>query len=214
MKTMIELINALNSAKDMEEGAKSALESGITSAKEIFTGFYKEKGEKVKDILDAWKAAELETGKSKTRSNGFQADYFDWLVEASRTEQEARDYIMAEGNSENTKNHLVGYLNFWALAESVRQGKKVSRTFKAEKAGKASAGLGEDKAQEPVWEYNAAQPYVDVRSAWETLKREKAKAKPDARRMHPDKVIKFGNPDLTTAYTQAFQTYNKSRNAA
>lgn len=214
MEAMIKLLNALHSAKNMEEGAKFALESGIASAKDIYLGVFKEKGHKVKDILDAWKAAEAETGKSKSRSNGFQADYFDWLVEASRTEQEARDYIMAEGNSENTKNHLVGYLNFWALAESVRQGKKISRTFKSEKAGKSSAGLGEDKEQEPVWEYNAAQPYADVRSAWETLKREKAKAKPDARRMHPDKIIKFNNPDLTTAYTQAFQTYNKSRNAA
>ena len=114
---------------------------------------------------------------------------------------------MAPDTSNNTKAHLTHYLNIWALAETVRSGKKVVRTISA---GKASPKPNKEKASaEPkdTWEYNDADPFADERSAWENLKRETAKAKPRKTRLHSDKVAKFNNPDLTAAYDKAFKAY-------
>lgn len=166
MKTMIELLTAISAAKDISEGAKAAVESGMTSAKDIFTSVYKEKGTKGKDILEAYKKAEEEAGKARTRVGGFAQDYYDWLAEAARTEAEARDYVLDEKNSKNTKAHLTHYLNIWALAESVRSGQKTVRTFGQEKA--ASSNNPPEKA--PEWEYDMSKPLENAQAAAHTLK--------------------------------------------
>ena len=87
------------------------------------------------------------------------------------------------------------------------------RTISAGKASpKPNGGASANKAKaEPkdTWEYNDADPFADVRSAWENLKRETAKAKPRKSRIHPDKVAKFEDADLSAAYTKAFQVYGK-----
>ena len=132
-----------------------------------------------------------------------------WLAEASREEQEAHDYIMSN-ESQNVRNHLTHYLNIWALAETVRRGEKVVRTISAGKdSPKPNGGASARKEKEPkdMWEYNDADPFADERSAWENLKRETAKAKPRKTRLHSDKVAKFNNPDLTSAYDKAFKAY-------
>ena len=119
---------------------------------------------------------------------------------------------MAPDTSNNTKAHLTHYLNIWALAETVRRGEKVVRTISAGKASpKPNGSASANKKAEPkdTWEYNDADPFADVRSAWENLKRETAKAKPRKSRIHPDKVAKFDDADLSAAYTKAFQVYGK-----
>lgn len=208
---MIELITALSVSATIEQGADAAVESGLTSAKDIFAGYYKEKGFKAKDITDAYKAAEERAGKARIRVGGFAQDYYDWLAEERRTEFEARNYILDEKNSKNVKAHLTHYLNIWALTESVRTGQKTTRSFGAEKEAEQgpSAGLGGDK-----WEYNAAEPFADVRSARETLKRETAKARPNRNNIHPDKVAKFKDHELTDLFTKAFQQYGERKQRA
>ena len=66
---------------------------------------------------------------------------------------------------------------------------------------------GKEKEPKDTWEYNDADPFADERSAWENLKREATKAKPRKTRLHSDKVAKFNNPDLTSAYDKAFKAY-------
>jgi hypothetical protein len=165
MKTMIELLTAISAASDINEGAKAAVDSGMTSAKDIFTSVYKEKGVKAKDIVEAYKKAEEAAGKARIRVGGFAQDYYDWLAEAARTEVEARAYIMDPATSKNTKAHLTHYLNIWALAESVRTGSKTVRSFGAEKA---SAEKAPEKA--PEWEYDMSKPLENEKAAAHTLK--------------------------------------------
>jgi hypothetical protein len=179
MKTMIELITAMSTASDINEGAKAAVESGLSSAKDMFTGFYKEQGVKAKEILEAYKKAEEAAGKARIRVGGFAQDYYDWLAEESRTEVEARAYIMDPATSKNTKVHLTHYLNIWALAESVRTGSKTVRSFGAEKTSAEKA----EKAPEPEkaeWEYDISKPFENVQAAKHTLKLQTEKA-PKAR---------------------------------
>lgn len=208
MKSMIELITAMSLAATIEQGADAAVESGLSSAKDIFAGFYKEKGFKAKEITDAYKAAEERAGKARIRVGGFAQEYYDWLAEERRTEFEARAYILNEKNSKNTKAHLTHYLNIWALTESVRTGQKTTRSFGQEKEAEAqpSAGLGGKG-----WEYDMSKPHESVQSAWETLKRETAKAKPNTSRIHPDKVAQFNDHELSAAYHKAFTTYHKQK---
>ncbi len=167
MKTMIELLTAISAASDINEGAKAAVESGMTSAKDIFTSVYKEKGVKAKDIVEAYKKAEEAAGKARIRVGGFAQDYYDWLAEAARTEVEARAYIMDPATSKNTKAHLTHYLNIWALAESVRTGSKTVRSFGAEKASA-------EKAAE--WEYDMSKPLENEEAAKRTLEIQMKKA--------------------------------------
>ena len=204
--TILELITKLSalSADSVDMAAKAAVEANIPGAKDVYMAWGKEKGIAAKTLEAEYKAAQPE--KSKGGARGFADIYYDWLAEEARTEQEAHDYIMSD-ESQNVRNHLTHYLNIWALAETVRSGVKVSRTITA---GKASPKPNNEKASaEPKdsWEYNDADPFADVRSAWENLKRETKKAKPRKNRLHSDKVAKFNNPDLTQAYDKAFKTY-------
>lgn len=206
--TILELINKLSalSADSVDMAAKAAVEAGIPGAKDVYMAWGKEKGIAAKTLEAEYKAAQPE--KAKGGARGFADIYYDWLAEAARSEQEAHDYIMSD-ESQNVRNHLTHYLNIWALAETVRSGVKVSRTISA---GKASPKPNKEKASaqpKDSWEYNDADPFADERSAWENLKRETAKAKPRKSRIHPDKVAKFGNDELTEAYTKAFQMYGK-----
>ena len=206
--TILELITKLSalSADSVDMAAKAAVEANIPGAKDVYMAWGKEKGIAAKTLEAEYKAAQPE--KSKGGARGFADIYYDWLAEEARTEQEAHDYIMSD-ESQNVRNHLTHYLNIWALAETVRSGVKVSRTITA---GKASPKPNKEKASaEPKdsWEYNDADPFADVRSAWENLKRETAKAKPRKSRLHPDKVAKFEDADLSAAYTKAFQVYGK-----
>ena len=206
--TILELITKLSAlaADSVDMAAKAAVEANIPGAKDVYMAWGKEKGIAAKTLEAEYKAAQPE--KAKGGARGFADIYYDWLAEAARTEQEAHDYIMSD-ESQNVRNHLTHYLNIWALAETVRSGHKVSRTITA---GKASPKPNKEKASaEPKdsWEYNDADPFADERSAWENLKRESKKAKPRKSRLHPDKVAKFGNDELTEAYTKAFQVYGK-----
>lgn len=212
MKTVLELMMALTQADNIAHGARISAESGIPGAKEVYMAWGKEGGDSVKTLEAAWKAAQPE--KTSGGPNGFADTYYNWLAEESRTEQEAYDYIMSPDTSNNTKAHLTHYLNIWALAETVRSGQKVVRTITAGKASpkpnKEKASANKEKAEpKDTWEYNDADPFADIRSAWENLKRETAKAKPRKSRLHPDKVAKFEDADLSAAYTKAFQVYGK-----
>ena len=211
MKTVLELMMALTQADNIAHGAHISAESGIPGAKEVYMAWGKEGGESAKTLEAEWKAAQPERAKGGAR--GFTDYYYSWLAEAPRTEQEAYDYVMSN-ESQNVRNYLTHHLNIWALAESIRQGKKIVRTISAGKASPKQEGSepSAKKAKaEPkdAWEYNDADPFADVRSAWENLKRETAKAKPRKSRIHPDKVSKFEDADLSAAYTKAFQVYGK-----
>ena len=207
--TIFELMTQLSALNgdSVDMAAKAAVEANIPGAKDVYMAWGKEKGIAAKTLEAAYKEAQPE--KTSGGPNGFADTYYNWLAEESRTEQEAHDYIMAPDTSNNTKAHLTHYLNIWALAETVRSGEKVVRTISA---GKASPKPNKEKTSagpEDSWEYNDADPFADVRSAWENLKRESKKAKPRKSRLHPDKVAKFGNDELTEAYTKAFQVYGK-----
>lgn len=206
--TIFELMQSLSAldGDSVDMAAKAAVEANIPGAKDVYMAWGKEKGIAAKTLEAEYKAAQPE--KAKGGARGFADIYYDWLAEAARTEQEAHDYIMSD-ESQNVRNHLTHYLNIWALAETVRSGVKVSRTITA---GKASPKPNKEKASaqpKDSWEYNDADPFADVRSAWENLKRETAKAKPRKNRIHPDKVAKFEDADLSAAYTKAFQVYGK-----
>lgn len=206
--TILELMQALSAfdADSIDMAAKAAVQSGIKGSRDIFMAWGADKNIPVSKLQAEWKAAQPE--KTSGGPRGFAEMYYDWLAEASRDEQEAHDLIMSN-ESQNVRNHLTHYLNIWALAETVRRGEKVVRTITA---GKASPKPNKEKASaEPKdsCEYNDADPFADVRSAWENLKRESAKAKPRKSRLHPDKVAKFEDAELSAAYTKAFQVYGK-----
>lgn len=206
--TIFELMTQLSAfdADSIDMAAKATVQAGIPGAKDIYMAWGKEKGIAAKALEAAYKEAQPE--KTSGGRSGFAERFYDWLAEDSRTEVEAHDYIMAD-ESENTRRHLTHFLNIWALAQTVRTGVKVSRTISA---GKASPKPNKEKASaqpKDSWEYNDADPFADVRSAWENLKRETAKAKPRKSRIHPDKVAKFEDADLSAAYTKAFQVYGK-----
>ncbi len=211
MKTVLELMMALTQAGSIAEGAKVSAESGIAGAKEVYMAWGKEGGESVKTLEEAWKAAQ--PAKTSGGAKGFADQYYDWLAETSRTEQEAHDLIMGN-DSQNVRNHLTHYLNIWALAETVRRGEKVARTITAGKASpKPNGASAEKKSAGPkdTWEYNSSAPYESVRAAKETLKREMAKAKPAKTRVHPDKVAHLNDEELSKLYTGAFQSLNQAR---
>ena len=209
--TIFELMTQLSAfdGDSVDMAAKATVQAGIPGAKDIYMAWGKEKGIAAKTLEAAYKEAQPE--KTSGGPRGFAERFYDWLAEESRTEQEAHDYIMGD-ESQNVRNHLTHYLNIWALAETVRSGQKVVRTISAGKASpKPNGGASAKKEKEPkdTWEYNDADPFADVRSAWENLKRETAKAKPRKSRIHPDKVAKFEDADLSAAYTKAFQVYGK-----
>lgn len=210
--TIIELMTKLSAfdADSIDMAAKATVQSGIAGAKEVYMAWGKSIGVAAKALEEAWK--EAQPAKSSGGPRGFADIYYDWLAEASRSEQEAHDLIMSN-ESQNVRNHLTHYLNIWALAESVRAGHKVSRTISAGKATPKASGSSAKQKAEPkdTWEYNAADPFADVRSAWETLEREVKAKRPRKTMLHPDKVAKFGDDALTTAFTKAFQTYSKGR---
>ncbi len=206
--TIFELMTQLSAfdGDSVDMAAKACVEANIPGAKDIYMAWGKEKGIAAKALEAAYKEAQPE--KTSGGPRGFAERFYDWLAEESHTEQEAHDYIMGD-ESQNVRNHLTHYLNIWALAETVRRGEKVVRTISAGKASPKPNGGASAKEKEPkdTWEYNDADPFADERSAWENLKRETAKAKPRKTRLHSDKVAKFNNPDLTSAYDKAFKAY-------
>lgn len=209
--TIMELVTKLYvlSAQEVDMAAKAAVQAGIPGAKDVYMAWGKEKGIAAKELEAAYK--EAQPAKSSGGPRGFADMYYDWLAETSREEQEAHDYIMSN-ESQNVRNHLTHYLNIWALAETVRRGEKVVRTITAGKASPKPKTDSASKAKaEPkdTWEYDAANPYRDVRSAWETLERVKKSARPAKNKVHPDKVAFLNDADLTAAYTKAFQIYSK-----
>ena len=175
MKTIIELMTALSAQSNIGEGARIAMASGLAGAKDIYLAWGKEKGESLKTLNEQWKVIEDEVKPAKRAgASGFAAMYYDWLAEASRTEQEARDLIMSN-ESQNVRNHLTHYLNIWALCETVRKGQKVARSLSAEKVeGEPAEKAPKAKqAKEPEWVYDAAHPFACEKSAAETLLRQK-----------------------------------------
>lgn len=177
MKTIFELMTALSAtdSKATDMGARIAIESGLTGAKDIYLAWGKENKHALKALNETWREVE-ESIKPPKRAgaNGFAAEYYEWLATASRSEQEARDLIMGS-ESQNVRNHLTHYLNIWALCESVRRGEKVMRSFGSEKdsAGEGAPAKAKAPKKEPEWEYNVAKPFADEKSAAETLLRQK-----------------------------------------
>ena len=176
MKTIIELMTAISAESNVGEGARIAMTSNLSGAKDIYLAWGKEKGESLKTLNEQWKIIEEEVKPAKRAgANGFAAMYYDWLAGESRTEQEARDLIMGN-ESQNVRNHLTHYLNIWALCETVRQGQKVLRSISAEKneGGPAEPKAAKPtKAKEPEFVYDAAHPFACEKSAAETLLRQK-----------------------------------------
>ena len=179
MKTIFELMTTLSAESDTSAGARVAIESGLAGAKDIYLAWGKEKGLQLKTLNDTWREVEESIKPAKRAgANGFAAEYYDWLAAASRSEQEARDLIMAS-ESQNVRNHLTHYLNIWALCESVRSGSKVLRTLGAEKDSAEeepvakSAKAAKPAKKEPEWSYDQAHPFADEKSAAETLLRQK-----------------------------------------
>ena len=176
MKTIIELMTTLSATTKLSEGARIAMTSNLSGAKDIYLAWGKEKGEALKTLNEQWKVVEDEVKPAKRAgANGFAAMYYDWLAGESRTEAEARDLIMGN-ESQNVRNHLTHYLNIWALCETVRQGSKVLRSLSAEKIDGEPASpkaTKPAKVKEPEFVYDAAHPFACEKSAAETLLRQK-----------------------------------------
>lgn len=206
--TIIELMTALSAfeADSIDMAAKAATQSEVKGARDIFMAWGADKNIPVSKLQAEWKLAQPE--KAKAGAKGFADGYYDWLAEGTRTEQEAHDLIMGN-ESQNVRNHLTHYLNIWALAETVRAGKKVARTITAGKASPKPEGATTKKKAEPEWEYDASHPYQDIRSAKETLKRVMESSRPAKTKVHPDKVAHLNDEALSKLYTQTFQNLNK-----
>ena len=178
MKTIIELMTTLSATTELSEGARIAMTSNLSGAKDIYLAWGKEKGESLKTLNEQWKVIEEEVKPAKRAgANGFAAMYYDWLAGESRTEQEARDLIMGN-ESQNVRNHLTHYLNIWALCETVRKGQKVLRSISAEKVegepvAKEPKAAKVAKPKEPEFVYDQAHPFACEKSAAETLMRQK-----------------------------------------
>lgn len=203
--TFIELATKLASALSALDAATIAINSGLAGAKDLYLGRVKEIGVSVKDANNIWKAVEAEINPKSERASkkGFADSYYNWLAEEERSEEEALNWLVENG-SNNTRNQLPLWLNIWALSASIWRQESVKRTL----GGKAPKAETETESEpEDNWEYDDAHPFESVRSAWENLKRETAKAKPRRTRLHPDKVDKFKDEELKAAYNKAFQTY-------
>lgn len=165
--TIIELVTKLSIFTSADDAAQVASQSGIAGSKDIYMAWGKDQNIPVKELNDAWKNAAPVT---RTQSGGFAAAYYDWLAEASRSEQEAHQMILDSG-SQNVINHTTHYLNIWALAETVRQGKRVIRTIGATKTAPSAPKVSAKRVKE--WEYDAAHPFADEQSAKETFNKQK-----------------------------------------
>lgn len=209
---VLEAVKAAMSVDTLTERVKLLMEGCCNKAMvKVVLG---DMGHSAKDIeaeVKAWEAVNIKA----SSVSGFNNTYFDWLADGARTEKEAYDFIMGVGKnketSDNIKRHLTKHLNVWALAESVRSGKRVVRTMGgAEKTSK--------KSKKDEWEYDLSKPYGDIRSAYHTLKLELAKQKPNRNVFNPDKVHSLGDSELTEAYSAAFKAYagnsRKSRKTA
>ena len=176
MKTIMELMTALSAESDISEGARIAIQSELTGAKDIYLAWGKEKGITLKELHEQWKVLEEELRPAKRAgATGFAAMYYDWLATSSRTEAEARDLIMSN-ESQNVRNNLTHYLNIWALCETVRSGKTAVRTISGTSAEKGESATKAPKAAKPKeheWVYDQAHPFACEKSAAETLMRQK-----------------------------------------
>lgn len=156
--TAIELMTKLNDSP-VEEWATIAANSKVVGAKDVYLAMGKSHSIPLKELEADWKEAQPK--KATGSAKGFAAEYYDWLAGDSKTEQEARDYILDPANSKNVHNHLTHYLNIWALCETVRSGKKQERTYsKAKTESKA-----EEPKQEPKEEKSEQQKDIDA--AWD-----------------------------------------------
>ncbi|QVJ07717.1 hypothetical protein S1R3Y_000008 [Vibrio phage vB_ValP_VA-RY-3] len=146
----IELITKLADVKATLEAAQLSVDAGFAGNKDIYMAWGKEQGHTVADLNSAWKEAQPE--KVASGATGWQAAYYDWLAEDSRTEEEAVEYLSKQ--SDNVKKHMSKHLNVWALCETVRRGQKVQRTAAAPKSeAKAKTGgkntpLEEEKVEQ------------------------------------------------------------------
>lgn len=210
---LLDAMNIVSNAADSKEAVIELLKAGCPKAilKTVVMDVYPISAKAIEEITKEWEAE----NKSTTRkAGGFAADFYNWLAEEARSEQEAHDYIMGLGEygdtTKNTKAHLTHFLNIWALAETVRSGETVLRSFSAKKTtagGSSSKAKAEPKQEKDTWEYDDSHPFQDVRSAKENLKRESQRARPRKTRVHPDKVAHLDDAELTKMYTDAFKAY-------
>ena len=158
MNTILELVTALGNANSIEEAVATTMDCTAAGAKDIYLAWGKEKGYKVADLNSAWKEAQP---KKAAGATGFAAEYYAWLAEESRSEQEAHDLIMS--GSTNVQNHLTHYLNIWALCETVRRGQAVERTIGAVKKAKSAKKVAQEP--EPVKAKSPANPLKEALKA-------------------------------------------------
>lgn len=166
--TLLDLVTILAGKTDAKELAKAASESGVSGARDLYMARGKELKVKAADLVRIWK----EESGAKTRSNGEINRYRDWLIEESRTEEQAKQFIIALGQELESANiiaHMSGYLDEWLLAESVRAKmdeslpkperklKGLSRKQAEELVAKATE-KPEDSAEEEEAEEKPAEP--------------------------------------------------------
>jgi len=80
----------------------------------LIRAFLTIEGYKGKEISEGIKESGL-TAKKVT----FASEFYDWLAEEKRTQEEAEEYILDESNSKNVHKHLSHYLNIADLAERI-----------------------------------------------------------------------------------------------
>lgn len=66
---------------------------------------------------------EIEDALPTTARRTFATDFYDWLAEEPRSEEETEAYILAEENSKNVKKHLSHYTNIANLAQRIWEAK-------------------------------------------------------------------------------------------
>lgn len=168
--TILELMTKLTSAETIPAGARIAAECGIAGAKDVYLAWGKERGCAAKILEAAWK--EAQPAKQTRKAGGFAADFYAWLAGDARSEQEAHDYIMGVGEygetTKNTKAHLTHFLNIWALAETVRSGETVMRSFSASK-GNTATGNSQKAKKEAEPEQDTSRE-AELKAAFKAVK--------------------------------------------
>lgn len=147
-------------------------------------------------------AAIKELGLSTKAKKGFAAEYYDWLADGIRTEDEVIGFIQGNGEygetTPNIKKHKSHYLNIWELTVKVR-----AKMHTEPSSGESSA---EESADEPTAREKK------IQAAWDKLTKAKAawaKGKsPRKGTFHPDKVAFLDDDFLTKAYTKFQQEIN------
>jgi hypothetical protein len=176
------------------------LESAIARINELMADGYESKKIRACLILEDFPAkvisdAMKECSPKASPREGFKASYFKWLGDWPRSEAEAKEYILGNGEfgdtSPSVKRNLATNLNVWRLVNRVRSEHKDNVTGAPESDGQDSNSADVEQARAALRK---------AKSAW-------AKGTPPKNKnaFHPDKVSYLGDDALTKMYTEFFQ---------